>query len=295
MAVIDNVVQDDPIVQIVGLIQPSLYYTVTFGGETVDMTGATVSFFMRPLLSRAPVVNEAGVAIAPADDNGRNVRYDWQISDVAIKGRYSGWWGYTQPGSSMIETPEFPIVITDQGPGFGTSTGVIVDGIAQWLPTTLGFLRRVPNFGDRFLQHHADYVKRIVMGTVVTADAEASYDPALIDYLSKRTTIRLIPAAKDFWGRQYRQVMAQGPSEQGSYPDMLANLDALERRLCAELPTDWLQLQQLVPGLPQLRVSPAPVSSLGDGSSIFDGPVTPNPQYNQRPRLGGPRWSGWFQ
>jgi hypothetical protein len=255
------------------------------------MTGATIGFYMRPLLSRTPVINgAAAVPLVPPDSFGHNVRYDWGVTDTSVEGQYAGWWGYTLPGGQLTETPEFVIIITDHGPGYGTAIGVVVDGIAQWMPTTLRALRKSPDFGDRFLQMHADYVKRIVMGSAVAADQEANYDPALVEYLSKRTAVRIIPAAKDYWGRQYRQAFTQGPSESATYPDMLKNLDDLCARLEAELPHDWLQLQRLVPGLPQNRVEPMPMSSLGDPAQNWNLPVTPDPQQAQPPRLGGPRW-----
>ena len=293
-----NEVIRDPIIVTLGQTQPSLPDIITFNGVTVDMSqpGTSVVFFMRPLLSRTPVINGASAStISPPDANGNNVYYQWQTADVAIEGRYMGWWGYELPTSTLIETPEFPIIITDHGPGFGTGTGVVVDGVAQFMPITFERLRQDNNFGDRFLQRAADYVKRIVLGTVVSPDLEALYDPALVDYLSKRTAVRLIAPAKDYWARQYRQVLTQGPSESATYPDMLMNLDNLCLRLSHELPADWRQLQFLVPGLPQLRVEPMPMSSLGDPSLPANQPVTGNPQANPPARTGGPHWNPFFQ
>lgn len=282
----------DPIVVQLGQTQPSLFDIITYNSQTVDFSepGSTAVFFMRPILSRTPIINGASaVTLSPVDSDGHNVRYDWQADDVAIEGQYMGWWGYEFLGGSLAETPEFAIVITDHGPGYGTQTGVIVDNIAQWMPTTLNALRTDPDFGDRFLQSHADYVKRVVMGTVVTADLEYQYDPALIEYLSKKTALRLITPAKDYWARQYRQVMTQGPSESATYPDMMKALDDLHERLCRELPVDWLQLQRLLPTLPQLRVEPAPATSLGD-ENAWNGRRTVDPNDTQRAKLGGPHW-----
>lgn len=285
-----NEVMKDPVVVQLGTTFPSLYGLITYNGQTVDLDGASAVFFMRPLTSRTPVINgEAAVPITPPDANGNNVRYDWQTSDTAIGGEYMGWWGYEFPGGSLAETPEFAIVITDHGPGYGTQTGAVVDGVGQWMPTSLEALRRDSNFGDRFLQAHADYIKRVVLGTVAAPDQEILLDPALIEYLSKRTAVRLITPAIDYWSRQYKSVSAQGPSENASYPDMIASLEALNTRLCAQLPSDWLQLQALVPDLPQLRVETAPKSSLGDPSP-FNRPRTPDPNRTRPPALGGPDW-----
>lgn len=289
-----NVSSADPIIVTVGVTQPPLFGVILApDGSTQDMTGVTAVFFMRPLLSRTPVINAASaVGLIPADSQGRNVRYDLQPSDVTLEGNFMGWWGYTLPSSQLAETPEFRILISDHGPGLGTPTGVIVDGLAEFMPITFSALRRDGRFGDRFLQKHADYVKRVVMGVVVSADAEQSYDPLLVEYLSKRTAQRLIAPAKDYWARQHRTVQTQGPSEMASYPDMLKALDDLAYRLRCELVDDWRQLQFLVPGLPQLRVEPMPASSVGDG--IGSGYRTPDPQRTRRPSLGGPRWDGIF-
>lgn len=289
-----NVSSADPIIVTVGVTQPPLFGVIPApDGSTQDMTGVTAVFFMRPLLSRTPVINAApAVGLIPADSQGRNVRYDLQSSDVTLEGNFMGWWGYTLPSSQLAETPEFRILISDHGPGLGTPTGVVVDGLAEFMPITFSALRRDGRFGDRFLQKHADYVKRVVMGVVVSADAEQSYDPLLVEYLSKRTAQRLIAPAKDYWARQHRTVQTQGPSEMASYPDMLKALDDLAYRLRCELVDDWRQLQFLVPGLPQLRVEPMPASSVGDG--IDSGYRTPDPQRTRRPSLGGPRWDGIF-
>lgn len=287
----------DPVVVQLGQTQPSLFDIITYENQTVDFSGGgSVVFFMRPILSRTPVINgAASVPLVPVDQYGNNVRYDWQPGDVALGGEFMGWWGYEFPGGALSETPEFAIVITDHGPGYGTNTGVVVDSLSQWMPTTVRALRDDPEFGDRFLQSHADYVKRIIMGSAVPADQEIQYDPALIEYLAKRTAVRIITPARDYWARQYRQVLTQGPNESATYPDMMKALDDLHQRLCRELPSDWLQLQRLVPNLPQLRVEPAPMSSLGDPATQPSvGPVTGDPYATRPARTGGPRWGSVF-
>lgn len=292
-----NELTREPLVFTTGTTQPSLYDVVTgMNGAPVEMVpGTSAVFFMRPLLSRAPDVSAAAVPLYPADDNGNNVRYDWASGDLSVEGPYMGWWGYELPGSSLIETPEFRVVITDHGPGFGAQIGAIVDGVAQFMPITLDRLRQDSTFGDRFLQRHADYIKRIVLGTVVAPDIESTYDIALQEYLSKRVAVRLISPAKDYWARQYRTVQTQGPSEMAAYPDMLANLDVLCSRLSHELVHDWRQLQRLVPNLPQLRVEPMPFSTLGDPVYRYNRAVTPDPQIQEPAQAGGPHWLPWFQ
>jgi hypothetical protein len=292
VAILLNQSTRPPVVQTVGVTQPNLYGIISApdGGTIVWNQGDTVTFFMRPLLSRVPVVSGAATTISPADSEGHNVLYAWQSSDVALEGEFMGWWGYVPFGGSLAETPEFRVIITDHGPGYGSPTGVVVDGLSMSIPITAERLRQAPEFGDRFLQAHADYVKRIVMGVVVSPDLEVEYDPALVEYLSKRTALRLISGpAQDYWARQYRQVSAQNPSEQATYPDMLQSLETLRRRLGREVVQDWRQLQYLVPGLPQLRVEPAPASSLGHDHRRRR-PVTRDPNQTRREETGGPRW-----
>lgn len=295
MSAILDISTDEPVVVYLGV--PQVLYGIFLNpdGSTANLAGGTAVFFMRPILSRTPVIDgSSATIIEPVDIDGHNISYSMVSGDVAIEGDYSGWWGYVPSGGELIESPEFRIVITDRGPGYGAQTGVVVDGISQWMPTTLRALREDPDFGDRFLQQHADYVKRVIMGQVVTPDLEGGYDPALIEYLSKRTAVRLITPARDYWARQYKQVLTQGPSESATYPDMLQSLDSLHQRLCRELPGDWLQLQRMIPDLPQLRVESAPMSSLGDPSLPWNRHRTPNPQETQKPALGGPFWGSVF-
>lgn len=294
MTTVQGVSTADPIVIPLGTQTPILDVILAPDGTTEDLSLATVSFFMRALESRSPLtLTGSTTTIWPADEDGNTVQFIPSVQDTTIEGPYMGWWGYSISSGPVLETPEFRIVITDQGPGFGTETGAVVDGLSQFMPITVSKMRQDPNFGDRWVQHHADYVKRITLGTVVPADSEMLYDPLLIDYLSKRTAMRLIAPAKDFWGRQYTSVRAQSPGESASYPDMLKNLDALAMRLKHELPQDWRQLNFLVPGLPQLHVEPRPMSSLGDPGPL-NRPTTADPHRTQRPQTGGPFWGGLF-
>lgn len=299
MAIVQDASTQAPVVVYTGVTQPSLYYQITnsVDGSTVDTTGATLVFFMRALESRNPVVFAAAVALAPPDNDGHNVRYDWQASDVAVGGPYMGWFSYQLPSmTEPAETEEFRIMITDHGPGYGTETGAVVDGISMFVPITLSKMREEPTFGDRFLQMHADYVKQVVMGTVVSPDLEVDYDQFLVQYLAKRTALRIIPPALDFWGRQPTSMLTSGPAEQLAFPNELQNLAVIAERLGRELPGDWLQLQAIVPNLPQLRREPMPLSSLGDPQTQpWVGPVTKSPQETARQRTGGPHWPAWFQ
>lgn len=294
MATVQGVSTADPIVIPIGTRPPILDVILAADGTTEDLSLATVSFFMRPLESRAPLsLTGTASVIWPADEDGNTVQFVPSAQDTTIEGQYMGWWGYSISSGPVLETPEFRIVITDQGPGFGVETGAVVDALSQYMPITVSKLRADPTFGDRWIQRHADYVKRITLGTVVPPDSEVNYDPLVIDYLAKRTALRLIAPAKDFWARQYTSVRAQSPGESANYPDMLKSLDALAMRLKCELPQDWRQLNFLVPGLPQLHVEPRPMSSLGDPSPT-NRHNTPDPRDVRRPRTGGPFFGGLF-
>jgi hypothetical protein len=290
--------QQEPVIVYVGVTQPSLYHVVqsSVDGSAPSLAGAVVTFLMRPLTSRTPVVESAAVAMSPPDNDGHNVRYDWAPTDVAVEGLYMGWFLYQLAGESTpTESDEFAITITDQGPGVGVQIGSIVDGVSAWIPTTVARLKEDPDFGDRFLQQHSAYVQQVVLGDVLSPDAEATLNPMLLDYLSARLARRLIVPAKEYWGRQYRQVLTNGPGESASYPDMLALLDDVAMRIEHELPSMWRQLQAVVPGLAQTRVEPTPLSSLGDpATNPYSGPITQDPGWTTPARLGGPRRGDYF-
>ncbi len=279
----------------VGRMSPDLRDTVAAqdGSPPSPWPATSVLFSMRPLLSRAPVVNgAAGYAVDPPDVDGFNVGYAWSVGDRAVPGEFMAWWGYVLSGGSLEETPEFPIIISDHGPGLGYPIGVVVDGMTEFLSVTVENMRHDPSFGDRFLQRVADRAKRDTMGVVVTPDAEAAYDPALVQYLSMRAAILLVPSAKEWWGRQYKTLTSQGPVEIASYPDMIATLDRVRLDLMRDAADLWRQLQFIVPNLPQRHVQATPASSLGDPGPLNQ-PVTPDPYMTPSPRVNGPEYGWW--
>ena len=284
--------QRAPIVMRVGLLQPSLRDVVTQDDGSAFAAGAleTVVFSMRPLLSRTPVIDSIAADILdPLQGvDGANVSYAWDHGDTAVEGPYMGWWGITTTGSTDQESPEFPILISDHGPGLGTPVGPIVESISQYLPITFDVLRTDERFGDRFLQRYADRAKRETLGFVDTPDVEEQYDPQLIDYLAKLAAKHLILPAKDYWGRQWRTRTTQSPVEIASYPDMIAALDQVHAALCAQLPEDLRQLRYYIPGLPVAKVMVAPSSSLE-----YSCRRTLDPSHTPQPTVGGPHWWGF--
>lgn len=71
--------------------QPSISATLTEDGVAVDITGATVTFVMRPRLCRhevpaaSPKVEAAAVVVDAATGQ---VRYDWAVGDTDTEGQF---------------------------------------------------------------------------------------------------------------------------------------------------------------------------------------------------------------
>lgn len=245
----------------VGITTPAFVDKITKGGENTHIEEA--KFYMRPLLSRKPVIDgEAAKSINPEDDNGNNVEYQWEESNVSTEGEFMAWW-WGKSDSIPFETPEFPITFSDHGPGVGIETGGIVDGISDHMPITLQGLKNDPSFGERRLQKYATLVQIRVTGTYVRPDEEiTNYSLPLLDYFSKRVALELCTPGIDYWGRQHRTITAQSPFEISSFPDMIAALEKLRDRLKEELEQDWRELAFLVPSLPQRKAVAMPASSV---------------------------------
>lgn len=259
------------------------------------MSGATVLLFVRPILSRAPVLNGvAATPIYPADSEGNNISYTWQTADITAigEGDCMGWWNFSLPGSGTLETPEFPLYFTDHGPGLGTKTGPIVDGVAAFMPITLNVLREDVRFGDAWLQQQATVVEYRTLGYAVAPDQESSMHPVVVDYLSKRLALGLTKPGIEYWSRQQKTITSTQTSEVASYPDMIASLKELTSRLVCELSAEWRDLLLIVPGLPQRRVMPLPQSSIGgphDHHRTFR-PNTKDPRDMPILKTGGYGW-----
>jgi hypothetical protein len=277
----------------------SFYDSISIAGVVqVWPIGTTILWYVRPLLSRVPVINgNAGVVLTPPDNQGNNARYDWTAGDILVcgEGDFVAWWNFTMPGFTAQETPEFPIYISDHGPGLGTQTGAIVQGAYAFMPITLDALRRDVRFGDLWLQNQSQVIQVRVLGTFVTPDQEeTAYELVLLDWLSKRLALQLIKPGIEYWSRQVKTATTTQTSEVTSYPDMIASLKDLEIRLIAELAQEWRDLLVIVPGLPQRRVTPMPAvinsGSIVDPNNLTWDFVTGNPRANQRLLTGGWGW-----
>jgi hypothetical protein len=278
---------------VVPLVSPaSLYDSITVNGRVLDFSGATLKFSMRPYASRAPSINGAtAIPIVPPDLSGNNARYDWSPSTL-VEGEAFGWWTFILPGSLTQDTPEFPILISDHGPGLGTQTGAIVDGAQMYLPVTFQYLQKDSRFGDRAMQQNAELIKLKVLGYTMPPDQEAQIELVLLDFLSKRVALELITPGIDFWSRQLRTSTSTQTSEVSSFPDMIASLKDLRVSLANQLADDWRYVQLLDPSVPNRRVVPMPQSSLGGPDDPWSGRhVTRDPQSMPRLHTGYVPWS----
>jgi hypothetical protein len=287
----------NPVIVRLGRTRPSLLDTISrvldtnLSGPAEDLTDAQVRFSMRQVLSRIPVLDEVEARGFAPDENNFNVAHDWFVSEVEEEGEFMGWWTFTLVGEqNPEETPEFPIIITDHGPGTGTQTGAIVDGVAAEMPTTFDALKFDERFGDRFMQAKAELIKYKVMNSSVAPDDEINYHPVLITYFSKRVALELIPPGIDYWSRQHKTVTTTGTSEVASYPDMIKSLEKLKVTLhqdCTEL---WKELQFIVPGLPQRKVLSLPTTDIAGTGWWREKPLTKNPFNTQPLETGGYGW-----
>lgn len=271
----------------------TLYDSIIVAGAVQDMTGASVTFFVRPILSRTPTISNSASIIVPVDAQGNNVSYTWTPTDISIlgEGDFMAWWQFSLPGTGAQETPEFPLLLTDHGPGLGTQTGSIVDGVAAFMPITLNALREDDRFGDRWLQQQARVIEYRTLGYAVNPDQESSLHPVLVDYLSKRLALGLTKPGIEYWSRQMKTVTSTQTQEVASYPDMIASLKELCSRLVIELTQEWRDLLVIVPGLPQRKVVPLPQSTIGGpGDTHRLHPNTRDPRGMPPLKTGGFGW-----
>lgn len=142
-----------PIVHALGARQPPVYGTILADGAPVNLTGATVTFYMRPVGSATPKVT-AGAAVVDNATTG-DVHYSWAAADVDTPGAFVGWWRVTQAGGQYEETPEFGILITAHAPA---ASGEYVS--ASELKQTLGLADKA--FADADVQRAVEAAKLAV-------------------------------------------------------------------------------------------------------------------------------------
>ena len=124
--------------------------------------------------------------------------------------------------------------------------GAVTDTVKRYVPSSYRELVGATNSYDYSitdLQALADFVKFKLFGTAVAAAAEATfYDPLLVNFVGKLTTLQFIPAAVDFWGRQISSQRTLEPEESVTYPDARTDLWKLFDKLAKEVGEDMVEL-----------------------------------------------------
>lgn len=126
--------------------------------------------------------------------------------------------------------------------------GAITDVVKRYVPASYRAMVGISSsyYGATEIQGLADYVKYRLFATVVAASAEASvYDPLLLTFLGKLTTLQFIPAAVDYWGDQLLQESTTGTNETIMYPDRRQELWKLFDVLRAEVKEDYSEMSEI--------------------------------------------------
>lgn len=79
--------------------RPPLQFTITQGGKAVDLTGATVKFYMKETTAGTVKIN--GVACALTVPAKGQCQYNWAAGDTDTVGTYAGEVEVTFPDSTI--------------------------------------------------------------------------------------------------------------------------------------------------------------------------------------------------
>lgn len=250
----------NPIILPLGVAGPFTDLITKNNGQSVNLE--EVKFYMRTFFSREPFIEGESAEVID-NVSGENVKYVLTEENVAKEGEYFAWWSFME-GGIEYQTPEFPIIISDHGPGIGVETGAIVDGVSDHMPITAEALKKDYTFGERRMQKIATLIQLRVLKEAVSPDQEIIvYELPLLDYFSKRVALELCTPGIDYWGRQKKTATSiQGPTEITSFPDMIQTLEKLRNRLVIELEENWRELSFFIPELKQRKAIPMPASSL---------------------------------
>lgn len=93
---------------------PSVTGTISSNGTAIDLTGATVTFSMRPAGSSTLKVSAQSATVVSAA-NG-TVRYDWAAGQTDTAGDYRAWWTVTFSGGEVQDSPEFDLAVLAHAP-----------------------------------------------------------------------------------------------------------------------------------------------------------------------------------
>lgn len=219
-----------------GVTSPSFSDHILENGKEIDLTGATVKFQLRDTSKNTLKIDTAGTVENQTTDKG-GVRYDWTSTDLDTPGEYSAWWHVTLASSKILKTDPIILIVDDHlSSGLGVTTGEIYQRIKGHIPNTINALSRDPRYGDIKIQQKIDLSKFRLFSTSVSAQYEATtYNPLVLDFLAKKSTIEIIPSAVDFWMDSPQVVNTTGTDEVVSYPDRIDALWRIYERLSIEV------------------------------------------------------------
>lgn len=160
--------------------------------------------------------------------------------------------------------------------------GAITDIVKRYVPASYRAMVEITIPEPRFysqaqLQSLADYVQYRLIATVAGATLEATtYDPLLLEFMGKVTTLRFIPAAIDYWGDQELQSTRTGVSETTNFPDRRTGLWKVFEELQKEVAREFNELAGTYGFIIRGTGGVVPQVSYGDnGRGVL---LTPDPQ-----------------
>jgi hypothetical protein len=120
----------------------------------------------------------------------------------------------------------------------------ITDRIREYIPATYEALARASYFGQAGFERVAGTIKYRLFATTVMPDMEPTvYDTFSLDFAAKVATLRIIPAAADYWSDQLTGEVAR--EETINYPDRISSLWRIHERLLVEIKQDQAYFEQI--------------------------------------------------
>lgn len=217
-----------------GATSPTFADTILIDGDPYDLTGATVTFHMRPVASSTQQPLSGSVTIVPPEINGEVV-YNWAVGDLT-QGQWVYWW-HVVKGITNFDTPEERLDVHAHAPGETTLFGAIAKRVPRVAPQIWALLRDSDTFGgEPALQAKIEDVKYREMKTPPSVAAESALDPFAQDWLAKATVLELYIPAVDTWSNT--RVSVRTDRENAQYPDRLETLQEIFRVLSAQVERD---------------------------------------------------------
>lgn len=142
--------------------------------------------------------------------------------------------------------------------------GAVVDVVRRYVPSTYralveGTAGNAALFSTTDLQALADYVQYKLFSTVAGSSSEATvYNPVVLQFLGKLTTLQFIPAAVDYWDATLESKTTTGTDEVIDYRDHSEDLWRIFEELAAQVKDDFVEI-----GI-ALKPSLVPQVSYGD-------------------------------